>query len=217
MLTGWKAHLQLLLFVYRTTKHATTGLSPYEVLFGYVPTPLQIASMPGPVIPDPAEYSAILKRTLYDLRELVEANTAQSTERQQFHYKSSQTYPQLKPNQKVLLSNPIRGKLSPRWTGPWTVLCMKSPTTVQLEMAAASRTVHINRTLLLEEDKDHQVPPNWVPPLFTHEEILQQPDQVSTSDETTADSSTSGGPSEVPYVTRSGRVVKPVERYGISD
>ena len=96
---------------------------------------------------------------------------------------------------------------------------MKSPTTVQLEMAAASRTVHINRVrpLLLEEDKDHQVPPNWVPPLFTHEEILQQPDQVSTSDETAADSSTSGGPSELPYVTRSGRVVKPVERYGISD
>ena len=76
----WEAHLQLLLFVYRTTKHATTGISPYEVLFGYVPTPLQIATMPGPVIPDPAEYSAILKRKLYDLRELVEANTAQSTE-----------------------------------------------------------------------------------------------------------------------------------------
>ena len=152
----WEAHLQLL-FAYRTTKHATTGLSPYEVLFGYVPTPLQIASMPGPVIPDPAEYSATLKRKLYSLRELVEANTAQSTECQQFHYKSSQTFPQLQPNQKVLLSNPIKGKLNPRWTGPWAVLRMKSPTTVQLKMGAASRTVHINRVrpLMLEEDRDH--------------------------------------------------------------
>ena len=149
----------------------------------------------------------------------MEANTAQSTECQQFHYKSSQTFPQLQPNQKVLLSNPIKGKLSPRWTGPWAVLRMKSPTTVQLKMGAASRTFHINRVcpLMLEESRDHQVSSNWVPPLFTHEEILLQPDQVNTSDETSADISTSEGPSELPYITRSGRVVKPVERYGMSN
>ena len=96
---------------------------------------------------------------------------------------------------------------------------MKSPTTVQLKMGAASRTVHINRVrpLMLEEDRDHQVSSNYVPPLFTHEEIFLQPDQVSTSDETPADSSTSEGPSELPYITRSGRVVKPVERYGMSN
>ena len=86
-------------------------------------------------------------------------------------------------------------------------------------MGAASRTVHINRVrpLMLEEDKDHQVSSNWVPPLFTHEEILLQPDQMNNLDETPADSSTSEDPSEFPYITRSGRVVKPVERYGMSN
>ena len=118
------------------------------------------------------------------------------------HYKSSQTFSQLQPNQKVLLSNPIKGKLSPRWTGPWTVLCMKSPTTVQLKMGAVSHMVHINQVhpLMLEEDKDHQASPNWVPPLFIYKEILQQPDQMSTSDENAADSSTSEGPSELAYL-----------------
>ena len=114
----WETHLQLLLFIYRTTKHATTGLSPYEVLFGYTPSPLQIPSLPGSVIPDPAEYSAALRRTLYDLRELVDANTVHSAGCRQSSYGSSCARPQLKPNQQVLLSNPTRGKLGPRWTGP---------------------------------------------------------------------------------------------------
>ena len=33
----WEEHVQRLLFVYRTTKHSTTKLSPYEILFGQNP------------------------------------------------------------------------------------------------------------------------------------------------------------------------------------
>ena len=214
----WETHLQLLLFIYRTTKHATTGLSLYEVLFGYTPSPLQIPSLPGSVIPDPAEYSAALRRKLYDLRELVAANTVHSAGCRQSSYGSSCARPQLKPNQQVLLSNPTRGKLGPRWTEPWTVLRMKNSTTVQLRMGAANRTVHINRVrpLLLEEDAEHLVSPNWTPPLFTYEEIPLQPDQQCASDETPAESSVPQLPGGPLYITRSGRTVKPVDRYGIS-
>ena len=174
----WETHLQLLLFIYRTTKHTTTGLSPYEVLFGYTPSPLQIPGLPGSVFRDPAEYSATLRRKLYELRELVDANTVHSAGCQHSSYESSDAFPQLKPNQQVLPSNPTREKLGPCWTGPWTVLCMKNATTVQLRMGAANRTVHINRIhpLLLEEDAEHSVSPNWTPPLFTHEEFALQPD-----------------------------------------
>ena len=53
----WEEHLQLLLFVYRTTKHSSTGLSPHEILFGYNP-PSLITSDPGLLnIRDPVEYS----------------------------------------------------------------------------------------------------------------------------------------------------------------
>jgi len=37
----WEEHLQLLLFIYRTTKHSSTGFSPFEVLFGGSNPPLQ--------------------------------------------------------------------------------------------------------------------------------------------------------------------------------
>ena len=74
----WEKHLQLILFIYRTTKHASTGLSPYEILFGCNPPPLQIPSLPGPVIPDPSEYSAALNMKLIELREIVDANIVHS-------------------------------------------------------------------------------------------------------------------------------------------
>ena len=212
----WEKHLQLLLFIYRTTKHATTGLSPYEVLFGCNPSVLQIPNLPGPVVPDPAEYSAALKRKLYVLRELVEANTVHSAERQQFFYNSS-TPPQLKAGQQVLLNNPLKWKLSPRWTGPWTVLRMKGPTSVELKLGATNRTIHINRVrpLLLEEDEDHPARPDWTPPLFDHEELPLQSSQPLSSSGEAADLPVSEAPAESPYVTRSGRVVKPVQRYGM--
>jgi len=60
----WERHLQLLLFVYRTIRQSITGLSSYEVLFGYNPPPLLTTELPGSVIPDSSEYSAALKSKL---------------------------------------------------------------------------------------------------------------------------------------------------------
>ena len=99
---------------YRTTEHATTGLSPNEVLFGCNPLVLQVANLPGPVVSDLAEHSAALKMKLWVLIELVEANNVHSGEWQEFLYNSS-TPQQLKVDQQVLLNDP------PHWTGPWTV------------------------------------------------------------------------------------------------
>ena len=96
-----------------------SDLVTYEVLFGCNPSVLQIPNLPGPVVPDPAKYSAALKRKLYVLRELVEANTVHSAERQQFFYNSSTpSPPQLKAGQQVQLNNPSKWKLSPCWTEP---------------------------------------------------------------------------------------------------
>jgi len=204
----WERHLQLLLFVYRTTRHSSTGLSPYEVLFGYNPPPLSIPELPGSVVPDPSEYSAALKSKLLELREIVDSNIVQSAEHNRTCYEDSGHLPQFKKDQRVLLSNPIKGKLSSRWSGPWTVESMKNDTTVVLRMGAAYRTVHVNRVRpLLEEDVDHHVPSDWVPPLFSYEPApLQAAPDCSEQ--------TSPGDSGGLYVTRSGRTVRPVQRYG---
>jgi len=72
----WEDHLQLMLFFYCTSCHASTGASPYVVvLFGSNP--------PSPHIPsftsvDPDTYRTLLQHKLIKLRELVEANIVRS-------------------------------------------------------------------------------------------------------------------------------------------
>ena len=58
---SWEEHLQTLLFIYRTTKHATTGLSPYEILFGSDPPSLQIPVLPSAISLEPADYKTHLQ------------------------------------------------------------------------------------------------------------------------------------------------------------
>ena len=91
----WEQHLQLLLFVYRTTKHASTGLSPYEIIFGCDPPSPHYPTLRTTTILDPGAYSSQLRNKLLEIRELVDANIVMSSGQQQQHYRSSNS-PQLK-------------------------------------------------------------------------------------------------------------------------
>jgi len=103
-------------------------------------------------------------------------------------------------------SNPIKGKLTSLWTGPWIVEDLKNNTTDMLKMGNASRTVHVNHFQpLLEEDTSCCVSLNWVPPLFSHEPApLPCSQECSGSAAMDSSSGTSGA-------TRSGRVVNVME------
>ena len=127
----WEQHLQLLLYIYRTTKHSSTGLSPYEILFGQNPPSLHFPNFPATAILDPGEYHHQLQKKLLELRELVDFSIVQSAERQQLSYNGTKP-PQLNQGPRVLLSNPTKGKLDPRWTGPWVVEQYDNSTTVKL-------------------------------------------------------------------------------------
>ena len=104
----WEEQLQSLLYVYRTTKHATTGLSPYEILFGSNPPPLYLPNTENITHQEPADYSHCLQRKLLELRELVEANTVEATDRQRQNYRSREPI-KLQVGQEVLLDNPTKG------------------------------------------------------------------------------------------------------------
>jgi len=129
----WEQDLQVLLFVYRTSKHSSTGLSPYEILFGYNPPSPHFPHLQTTTILDPGEYSSQLRNKLLEIRELVDANIVRSAGQQQQYYKSSRP-PQLREGQKILLSNTMRGKLDPRWTGPWVVQNYHNPTTLRIKI-----------------------------------------------------------------------------------
>ena len=225
----WEEHLQLLLFLYRTTKHATTGLSPYEVLFGSNPPSLHTPDLPSTSILEPSDYSAVLRGKILELRELVNANQVESADQQQKSYLGCK--PSISVGQKVLLNNPTKGKLGLRWTGPWKVTALKGPTTIVLKMGCTERVVHANRVrpLLIDEDAgaDHGVLTDWSPPLFHYNENVSTPslvenEQAEQNQESTVRTSppdveeTPSSPPPLPITTRSGRQVKPVQRYGHS-
>ena len=216
----WAEHLQPLLFMYRISKHATTGLSPYEILFGSNPPSQWLPDLQDIVLVDQSDYCEDLRRKLLQLREIVDANCVRSAEEQQHSYKSSDTYTQLTPGQQVLLSNEVAGKLDPRWIGPWTVVEMKGLSAVVLRMGTAERKVHINRVrpLLMKDTQNPVVEQDWTPPLFTYEHAQEQPHMANTDPEQDKSPSAllhhqSSGPHPV-ITTRSGRVIKPVQRFG---
>ena len=85
----WEEHLQLLLFMYRITRHATTGLSPYQILFGSNPPSQWLPDLQDTVLVDQSDYCEHLRRKLLQLREIMDANSIISAEEQQHSYKSS--------------------------------------------------------------------------------------------------------------------------------
>ena len=121
---------------------------------------------------DPNEYSNQLQRKFLELRELVHANIVQLAGSQQ-HFHTSVKPPHLQQSQKVLLNNPTKGKLDPRWTGPWVVQRYENLTTLKLKKGEKKQVVHINRVQpLLEENTENTEVAGWSPPLF-HEDFSE--------------------------------------------
>ena len=97
---------------------------------------------------------------------------------------------------------------------------MKGPSTVVLRMGTAEHKVHINRVrpLLMKDTQNPVVEQDWSPPLFTYEFAEEQPRAGNIDSEPDRLPSVlvhhqSSGPHPT-ITTRSGRVVKPVQRFG---
>ena len=215
--SNWEDHLQLLLFAYRTTQHSTTKLSPYEVLFGQNPPLLQLPSPLSSTSPDPSDYSSQLKRKLEEMREMVEANLTESAETQRKSYRG-QNQANFVAGQRVFLDDPTRGKLDPRWTGPWEVICVKGPLTLELKMGSSRRVVHVNRVrpILAGHADTSASCGSWSPPLFTHHDSVVESRSSQENQQVQDPQNDDDSVRPQHTVTRSGRIVRPPDYYGIT-
>jgi len=67
-------HLQFLFYIYCTTKHSSTGFSPFEIIFGSNPPSLYMPELQTTATFNPSDYASRLLTKLVELRELVLSN-----------------------------------------------------------------------------------------------------------------------------------------------
>ena len=73
----WEKYLPLARFVYRTTIHHSTGVSPFEMMYGRKPCKDALPSLTGYEVQD---YQTMLKDKLAELRDFVKVEITKAAE-----------------------------------------------------------------------------------------------------------------------------------------
>ena len=102
--------------------------------------------------------------------------------------------------------------------GPWKVVAVKGPLTLELSVGSTRRVVHVIRVrpLITGEVDRFASSGSWTPPPFTYHDdtVESRTPQVNVPAQDSQDNRTNP-PQPHHTVTRSGRIVRPPDYYGI--
>ena len=121
----WEQYLSLVLFAYRTAVHASTGITPFEMMFGRTPQQLPFSE---PTAYD-VSYQHYLRSKLAQLTDFVEAHMTEVAHKQKLCYDQRAIPRSFKIGDAVWLTSPTAGKLDPKWKGDWKAKTVNGPTT----------------------------------------------------------------------------------------
>ncbi|KAL2089206.1 hypothetical protein ACEWY4_016105 [Coilia grayii] len=161
----WDQWLPYLLFAYREVPQASTGFSPFELLYGrQVRGPLDLLREAWEQ-PPPAGGSSVIAYVLKmrdkmeELASLVKDNLAQAQRTQAQWYDQTARQRTLQPGQKVLLLLPTtENKLLARWQGPYRVCRQLGPVTYEIEMPERRKAKQVFHVNLLKEWHERDLP-----------------------------------------------------------
>ncbi|KAL0194735.1 hypothetical protein M9458_008307 [Cirrhinus mrigala] len=150
----WDKWLPFVLFAYREVPQASTGFSPFELLYGWqVQGPLDLLKRSWEEKPASKMEEKGIEQAKENLQEKQQA--------QKRWYDQHARLRQFQPGQKVLLLLPTStSKLLAKWQGPYTVVRKMGPVTYEVhhpDKGKTRQTYHVN---LLKEWK---VPPGKEP------------------------------------------------------
>ena len=152
----WHKFVPLMVWALREVPNATTGVSPYKLVYGRIPRgPLTIlkeswsgemntsAGLARPI----DEYLIDLKSKLEEAAEFAGQHTTDAQKRYAAHYNMRARDKRFQEGDQVIVLAPDNtGKLSNRWQGPGTVVKVKSPHSYLVDLGHGSiRHLHANK------------------------------------------------------------------------
>ena len=183
---SWESHLPTALFVYRTTRHSTTGASPFETLFGNPPS-TEASLIFGPP-PDRADYEdqrsyAIAHRTRMKqaFRWANENISATIARRRRYYYDNPKRL--MEPGTRVWLMTPVirtspgqRKSLRSPWTGPWTIVKRVNEVVYEIQphhnwSRKGNEVVTVDRLKIYESPDDEGEGENETHPPGIHQQL----------------------------------------------
>lgn len=151
----WENCLPKVCLAYNTSKHASTGYTPFYLMFGRQPhMPLDVIYGVAPShVQEHCQYVANLRRTMESAYCLARKNMQTAAYRQKENYDLKIHGDNFKPGQLVWLCNPVvpKGnskKLHAPWVGPYKVIKCLSDTVYRIQDTRANRrrqVVHFDR------------------------------------------------------------------------
>jgi len=156
--SDWDQWLPFLLFAYREVPQASTGFSPFQLLYGHaVRGPMDVLkeAWEGPVPQQQcSELSYVLKMRdkLDQFQELANDNLAQAQQRQKQSYDKASRRRVFQEGQKVLLLLPTSDSgLLAKWQGPYKITKKTGPVTYELFLPDRRKKHQIFHVNLLKD------------------------------------------------------------------
>ena len=140
--TEWEQYLPFVLFAYRTAVHTSTGVSPFELMYGWPPSH---HPFPSTTAYDAVSYQSKLRSKLSQLSDLVETHLTQAAQKQKTTYDQKAMQRSFTVGEQVWLASPTAGKLDSKWEGEWKIQSIQGPTTYTITDGDRTKTVHVNR------------------------------------------------------------------------
>ncbi|KFD59785.1 hypothetical protein M514_09315 [Trichuris suis] len=110
----WEEGLPLVLYAYRTSRHAVTQVSPYVLMFGREAKPLPLLPTKPPYLWSPQDAITETVQRIIRAKSFAHGNIQLAQERQRRnHNRHSKDRADIQPGDEVLLYLPRRGKFTP--------------------------------------------------------------------------------------------------------
>ena len=192
---NWDELLPYLLFAYREVPQASTGFSPFELLYGrQVRGPLDILKESWEASPKSSEsivsYVLLIQDRLATLRDLVDTNLRHAQKTQKSWYDQHALNRTFEPGDKVLVLLPTSTKkLLAEWQGPFSITRKVGKVTYEIRMPNRRKPLRIFHINMLRKWHSPTALSCWAEEVSTED---PDDDDIDTWSDTTNDNPTLG-------------------------